>query len=51
MATAGSQQRADGGFLPLPLIMVFYFPFYLAIRDFIILVEIILSFYFMKIDR
>ena len=51
MATAGSEQRADLSFLPPPLIMVLYFSFYLAIMDFIILVEIILSFYFMKIDR
>lgn len=51
IATAGSEQRADLSFLPPPLIIVFYFPFYLAIMDFIVLVEIILSFYFMKIDR
>lgn len=51
MATAGSEQRAEISFLPPPLILVSYFPFDLSIMDFIILVEKMLSFYFMKIDR
>jgi len=47
MVIAGSEQRVDVRFLLSPVIIVFYFSFYLDILFFIILVEIIFSFYFM----